>query len=150
MAHRHKPIPTGYDYLHVAIDDRTRVACIEALPGERDGTCAGSCTAPRPGSVRPGGPDPDRQRRGLPRRHNWHAVRVALGIRCRFTGPGCPWTNGEAERLNRTLLTEFAYARPRTSDTDRQAALDDWVRHRSTGRAHTALGGRPTISRLAA
>ena len=42
----------------------------------------------------------------------WRAVCIAWGIRRRFTKPGCPWTNGKAERLNRTLLTEFAYARP--------------------------------------
>ena len=43
---------------------------------------------------------------------NWRAVCVALGLRRRFTKPGCPWTNGKAERFNRTLLTEFAYAQP--------------------------------------
>ena len=40
VAHRHKPVRIGYDYLHVAIDDRTRLAYVEALPDERDGTCA--------------------------------------------------------------------------------------------------------------
>ena len=40
-AHRHKPVRIGYDYLHVAIDDRTRIAYVEALPDERDLTCAG-------------------------------------------------------------------------------------------------------------
>lgn len=55
--------------------------------------------------------------------------------------PGCRWTNGKAERLNRTLLTEFAYARPWTSNTERRAALDDWTRHYNTERAHSALGG---------
>ncbi len=82
--------------------------------------------------------------------HNWRAVCVALGIRRRFTRPGCPWTNGKAERLNRTLLTEFAYARPWTSNTERLCALDDWVRHYNTERPHTALGGQPPITRLAA
>ncbi|MCX6465095.1 MAG: integrase core domain-containing protein [Pseudonocardiales bacterium] len=82
--------------------------------------------------------------------HNWQAVCNALGIRRRFTKPGCPWTNGKAERLNRTLLTEFAYARPWLSNTDRLAALDDWVHRYNTRRAHSALGGRPPITRLAA
>ena len=50
---------------------------------------------------------------------------------------GCPWTNGKAERLNRTLLTEFAYARPWLSNTDRLAALDSWVHHYNTRRAHS-------------
>ena len=81
---------------------------------------------------------------------NWRAVCVALGLRRRFTKPGCPWTNGKAERFNRTLLSEFAYARPWTSNTDRCAALPDWVTHYNTRRAHSALGGRPPITRLAA
>lgn len=142
----------GYDYLHVAVDDRSRVAYIEALP-ERDTTCAGflhrAITWFRDRGVRVlriltdnakvyrvGG--------------NWRAVCVALGIRRRFTKPGCPWTNGKAERLNRTLLTEFAYAQPWLSNTDRLAALDSWVHNYNTRRAHSALSGRPPITRLAA
>jgi transposase InsO family protein len=143
----------GYDYLHVAVDDRSRVAYIEALPDERDTTCAGflhravawfrergvrvlRILTDNAKVYRVGG--------------DWRAVCVALGIRRRFTKPGCPWTNGKAERLNRTLLTEFAYARPWLSNTDRLAALDSWVTHYNTRRAHSALGGRPPITRLAA
>jgi transposase InsO family protein len=77
-------------------------------------------------------------------------VCVALGLRRRFTKPGCPWTNGKAERFNRTLLAEFAYARPWTSNNQRRAGLPDWVEHYNTRRAHSALGGRPPITRLAA
>ncbi len=143
----------GYDYLHVAVDDHSRVAYIEALPDERDATCAGflhravawfrehgvvvlRVLTDNAKVYRVGG--------------NWRAVCVALGIRRRFTKPGCPWTNGKAERLNRTLLTEFAYARPWLSNHDRLAALDSWVDRYNTQRAHTALGGRPPITRLAA
>jgi transposase InsO family protein len=56
----------------------------------------------------------------------------------------------QAERLNRTLLTEFAYARPWLSNHDRLVALDSWVDRYNTRRAHSALGGRPPITRLAA
>ena len=49
--HRHKKTPIGFDYLHVAVDDHSRLAYIEALPDEKDPTCAGSCTAPRAGST---------------------------------------------------------------------------------------------------
>ena len=80
---------------------------------------------------------------------NWRAVCIALGLRRRFIKPGCPWTNGKAERLNRTLLTEFAYARPWTSNHQRLAALDTWVHDYNTRRAHSALGGQPPITRLA-
>lgn len=143
----------GYDYLHVAVDDHSRVAYIEALPDERDATCAGflhrAVTWFRERGVitlRVLTDNAKVYRVG----HNWHAVCVALGIRRRFTKPGCPWTNGKAERLNRTLLTEFAYARPWLSNHERLAALDSWVHRYNTRRAHSALGGRPPATRLAA
>ena len=84
------------------------------------------------------------------RGRSWSAVCNALGNRRRFIRPGCPWTNGKADRLNRTLLTEFAYAQPWTSNQQRRAALDTWVQHYNTRRAHSALGGHPPITRLAA
>jgi transposase InsO family protein len=62
------------------------------------------------------------------------AVCVGLGIRRRFTKPGCPWTNGKAERLNRTLLSEFAYAQPWLSNHDRLTALDSWFEHYNSTR----------------
>ena len=143
----------GYDYLHVAVDDHSRIAYIEALPDERDATCAEFLHRAvlwfREHGVRVLRVLTDNAkvyRIG----HNWRAVCVALGIRRRFTQPGCPWTNGKAERLNRTLLTEFAYARPWLSNHERLAALDSWVEHYNTRRAHSTLGGRPPIIRLAA
>jgi transposase InsO family protein len=144
----------GYDYLHVAVDDHSRVAYIEALPDERDATCAGflyrAVTWFREQHdvhvLRILTDNAKVYRVG----HNWRAVCVALGIRRRFTKPGCPWTNGKAERLNRTLLTEFAYARPWLSNHERLAALDSWVHRYNTRRAHSALGGRPPATRLAA
>ena len=111
---------TGYDYLHVAVDDHSRLAYIEALPDERDPTCAGflhraaSWFHHRGVTVERVLTDNAMSYR---RGRNWPAVCVGLGIRRRFIKPGCPWTNGKAERLNRTLLTEFAYARPWTSNT---------------------------------
>lgn len=83
------------------------------------------------------------------RGHNRRAVCVALGLRRRFTRPGCPWTNGTAERFTRTPLTEFAYARQWLSNTDLLDTLDSWVQHYNTRRAHSAIGGRPPITRLA-
>lgn len=151
--HRHKKTPLGYDYLHVAVDDHTRLAYIEALPDERDATCAGFLY--RAVSWFRGHGIPVLRvltDNAMVYRHgtNWAAVCTALGIRRRFTKPGCPWTNGKAERLNRTLLTEFAYARPWTSNDQRLAALPTWVEHYNIERSHSALGGRPPITRLAA
>jgi transposase InsO family protein len=152
VAHRHKPVRIGFDYLHVAVDDHTRLAYIEALPDEKELTCAGflhrAATWFHDQGVTVERVITDNAlayRRG----RNWTAVCVALGIRRRFIKPGCPWTNGKAERLNRTLLTEFAYARPWTSNQQRLAALEAWVQDYNTRRAHSALGGQPPITRLA-
>lgn len=153
VAHRHKPARIGFDYLHVAVDDHSRLAYVEALPDERDATAAGFLhravawfRARGVHVLRILTDNAMVYRRG----HNWRAICVGLGLRRRFTKPGCPWTNGKAERFNRTLLTEFAYARPWLSNTDRPAALDSWVDRYNTRRAHSALGGRPPITRLAA
>ncbi|XP_021300512.1 uncharacterized protein LOC110428914, partial [Herrania umbratica] len=142
----------GYDFLHVAVDDHSRLAYIEALPDERDLTCAGflhrAATWFHTRGVRVERVLTDNAltyRQG----RNWRAVCVGLGIRRRFIKPGCPWTNGKAERLNRTLLTEFAYARPWTSNHQRLTALDSWVTDYNTRRAHSALGGQPPVTRLA-
>ena len=142
----------GYDYLHVAVDDHSRVAYIEALPDERDTTCAGflhrAITWFAAHGVRVLRILTDNAKVYRIGSH-WQAVCVGLGLRRRFIKPGCPWTNGKAERLNRTLLTEFAYAQPWLSNHDRLTALDSWVAHYNTRRAHSALGGRPPITRLA-
>jgi transposase InsO family protein len=145
--------PLGYDYLHVAVDDHTRLAYVEAHPDERDLTCAGFLHRAAAWFHAHG----VRVQRVLTDNAkvyriggNWAAVCTALGIRRRFTRPGCPWTNGKAERFNRTLQVEFAYARPWTSNADRIATLDSWVTHYNTQRAHTALAGQPPITRLTA
>ncbi|MBN9797440.1 IS481 family transposase [Pseudonocardia sp. UM4_GMWB1] len=141
----------GYDFLHVAVDDHSRLAYAEALPDERAPTSAGflrratawfadhGVTLAR---VLTDNARVYRAGRG------WTQACIDLGISRRFTRPHCPWTNGKAERFNRTLLDEFAYARPWLSNTDRLAALDDWVHAYNTQRAHSAIGGHPPITRL--
>ena len=78
VANRHKKTKIGYDYVHTAIDDHTRLAYSEIHDDEKDPTCAG-VPAPRPGLVRrprrPRPPGADRQRDGLPARH-----RLGLGL----------------------------------------------------------------------
>lgn len=141
----------GYDFLHVAVDDHSRLAYVEALPDERDLTSAGflrRATAWFAGhgvTVARVLTDNARVYRAG---RGWTQACVELGIRRRFTRPHCPWTNGKAERFNRTLQDEFAYARAWLSNTDRLAALDSWVQDYNTRRAHSALGGHPPITRL--
>jgi transposase InsO family protein len=151
--HRHKPTLIGFDYVHVAIDDHSRLAYVEVLPDERVEACAAFLTravawfAARNVTVaRVLTDNAMSYRRG----NAWIACCTALDIGRRFTKPAHPWTNGKAERFNRTLRTEWAYATAWTSNDQRTAALDTWLEHYNTARSHSALGGHPPISRLAA
>jgi transposase InsO family protein len=151
--HRHKPTPIGFDYVHVAIDDRSRLAYVEVLPDERVDACAGFLTRAVAWFADHGvtvervlTDNAMSYRRG----NAWIAACDQLGIGRRFIQPGRPWTNGKAERFNRTLRTEWAYATAWTSNAQRTAALDAWLEHYNTARSHSALGGRTPISRLAA
>ena len=143
----------GWDYVHVAIDDHTRLAYAEVLPDERTATCAGFLTraaawfAARGVIVHRVLTDNAKSYR-IGRA--WITACDSLGIARRFIQPGRPWTNGKAERFNRTLQTEWAYATGWTANDQRTAALDSWLEHYNTARSHSALGGRPPISRLAA
>jgi transposase InsO family protein len=151
--HRHKPVPIGFDYIHVAIDDHSRLAYVEVLPDERVDACAGFL---RRAVAWFAGHDVVIQRvltdNAMTYRHGgaWITACTELGIRRRFIKPGHPWTNGKAERFNRTLRTEWAYATAWTTNTQRTAALDAWLQHYNTARSHSALKGQPPISCLAA
>lgn len=153
VAHKHKRIKTGYDYVHTAIDDHTRLAYSEIHADEKDATCAGflhralAWFAGHGVVVRRLLTD-----NALVYRHgtDWGWVCTAWQLKRRFTKPGCPWTNGKAERFNRTLLTEWAYAHPWTSNNLRRRGLDRFLHHYNTRRGHSALGGHPPISRLTA
>ncbi|NYJ08417.1 IS481 family transposase [Geodermatophilus daqingensis] len=143
----------GWDYVHVAIDDHTRLAYAEVLPDERTGTCAGFLT--RAVAWFAGhGVTIERVLTDNAKSYRigktWIAACASLGIARRFIKPGRPWTNGKAERFNRTLQTEWAYATAWACNDERTAALDGWLEHYNTARSHSALGGRPPISRLAA
>jgi len=77
------------------------------------------------------------------------AFQAALGDRRhKTTRHYRPQTNGKAERFNRTLLDEWAYARVFNSNDERTATLDDWLRDYNWTRAHSALGNHPPASRL--
>ena len=105
VANRHKKTKIGYDYVHTAIDDHTRLAGSETHDDEKDRRVRRSCTARWPGSppTHRSAPRAHRQRQGLPRH------RLGLGLhRVAAQTPlhqtRLSWTNGKAERFNRTLL----------------------------------------------
>ena len=142
----------GYDYVHCAIDDHTRLAYAEIHPDETTATCAAFLRRAAAwfadhGITRIEAVMTDNAlayRRG----RAWHQALADLGATATFTRRYRPQTNGKAERFNRTLLEEWAYSRPFTSAQDRAQALPTWLHTYNHHRTHTALGGQPPISRV--
>jgi transposase InsO family protein len=142
----------GYDYVHVAVDDHSRLAYAEALPDEKGLTCAGFLTRAAAWFATQGVPRIERvlsdNAKNYTRSHAFAAAIAAIGARHKTIRPHCPWQNGKAERFNRTLATEWAYRRVYLSNTDRTTALDPWLDFYNTQRRHTALDGQPPITRV--
>ena len=144
----------GWDFVHVAVDDYTRIAYAEVLPDEKGPTCAGFLHRAAQWFHDLHGVTIERvltdNAKSYRLSQDWAAVCQALQIKRRFIKPRCPWTNGKAERFNRTLQNEWAYAAAWLSNDQRTAALTDYLQRYNTQRGHSATGGRPPISRLAA
>jgi transposase InsO family protein len=140
----------GYDYIHSIVDDHSRLAYSEVLADEKGPTCAGfleraiAYFAAR-GIIRIERLMTDN---AWAYRYSLRALCAEHGIAQKFIRPHCPWQNGKVERLNRTLAAEWAYRRAFTSNDQRTAALAPWLEHYNTERCHSALGGKPPISRL--
>jgi transposase InsO family protein len=140
----------GFDYVHSLVDDHSRLAYSEVLPDEKGATCAAFLARAAGYFAAHGIPRIERVMtdNAWAYRYSLRTVVAALGAKQIFIKPHCPWQNGKVERLNRTLQTEWAYRQPYTTNADRTAALAPWLEHYNTGRRHSALGGRPPISRL--
>jgi transposase InsO family protein len=152
VEHKHKKTKIGFDYVHAAVDDHSRLAYAEVLPDEKAATCAGFLTRAAAYFAACG---IDRIQQVITdnaltyrRSDEFQAAVAALGAQQRFIRPHCPWQNGKVERFNRTLQTEWAYRQVFTSNAARAAALAPWLEHYNTDRRHSALAGLPPISRL--
>ena len=93
------------------------------------------------------GPEFGPRNSGRKQGHPFERLLMELNIKHRYTKPYRPQTNGKVERFNRTLLEEWAYARPYHQDHDRTAALAHWLHRYNHHRWHTAIGG-PPMSRV--
>src|SRR5262245_58460467 len=140
----------GYDYVHSLVDDYSRLAYSEVLPDEKGPTCAAFLERALDYFAGQGITTIERLMtdNAWAYRFSLRGLCSAAGIKQIFIRPHCPWQNGKVERLNRTLLTEWAYRRVFLTNQERSAALQPWLEHYNTHRRHSALGGLPPISRL--
>ena len=141
---------TGWERVHVCVDDATRLAYVEVLPDEKAKTAIGflkrALAFYRSHGITVEGLMTDN---GSAYRSAAHALACrAMGIRHIRTRPYRPQTNGKAERFIRTMLREWAYAAVYGSSPERAAALAGWLERYNFTRRHGALGHRPPIERL--
>jgi transposase InsO family protein len=147
VKHRHAGI--GWNRIHVAVDDHSRIAYVEELADEAPATTAGfleravafyagyGITVQRVLS----------DNGGCYRSRLFAAAAGRLGVALRKTRPYRPQTNGKAERFIRTLLGEWAYAGAYHDTAARAAALPAFVDFYNRSRPHWSLGGQPPMSR---
>jgi transposase InsO family protein len=140
----------GWEFSHMAVDDASRLAVGEVLPDERGGTAAGflrrTVRSLRRLGVRVAAVMTDNG--SCYRARRFRATCQALGVRHLYTRPYTPRTNGKVERFIKPALLEWAYARVYRHSQDRRHALPAWLHHYNWHRPHTAVGGRPPITRV--
>lgn len=148
---RDRKVKLGFDYVHVAVDDHSRLAFAQILPDEKGTTCAAFLAAAAEFFARHGIPIREvmtDNAKNYTISAAFQAQLQALGAKHITTRPHCPWQNGKAERFNRTMQEYWAYRAPYVSNQHRAEALAPWLEHYNYARPHTACGGRPPISRV--
>ena len=140
----------GWEYVHVCVDDHSRVAYVEVLEDETQHSAVAFLRR----AVR------WFQRHGIRvlrvltdngscyRSKLFNRLCAQLGIAHHYTRPYRPQTNGKAERFIGTMLREWAYGRCYDTSARRRETLYYWLLHYNCHRAHSSLGGQPPISRI--
>lgn len=141
----------GWEYLHVAIDDCSRLAYTEMLPAQTGAACAGFLSRAAAWFTA----------RGVTLRRvmtdnafayihstDFKAVLASIGARHITTRPYRPRTNGKAERFIQTALREWLYARPYRRSDHRTADMTPWLHWYNHHRPHAALGASPPAHRV--
>lgn len=140
----------GIAFLHTVIDDHSRVAYAEIQADEKAVTAIGvlqravTWFAERGVVVERVLSDNGSAYRS----YAWHDACAELNIVPKRTRPYRPQTNGKIERFHRTLGDGWAYARLYASTEERNTALPGWLHFYNHHRAHSAIGGRPPVTRL--
>lgn len=140
----------GWQHLHVAIDDHTRLAYCEILASERKHDCAAfleratSWYAEQDITIERVLTDNAKPYHS----NHWHHTCARLKIARRYTRPYSPWTNGKAEALIKTLLREWAHRFPYPTSAHRAKALPGYLRWYNKRRPHGSLAAQPPISRV--
>jgi transposase InsO family protein len=140
----------GWEFVHIAIDDCTRLAYAEVLGDEKASTVVAFLRRAIEFFARHGMTiEQLLTDNGGGYRSLVHAIACrAMGIRHLRTRPYRPQTNGKAERFIRTMLSGWAYGAIYRSSAERTAALDGWLWTYNHHRRHSALGHKPPIARL--
>ena len=141
----------GWDMVHLAIDDHSRVSFAQVLPDEKAVSCVQflrqAVTYYASLGVRIERVMTDN---GTGYKNTFKTACNELGIRHIKTRPYTPKTNGKAERFVQTSLREWAYARPYLSSDQREAALQPFLHRYNWHRPHCALNRQPPMSRIPA
>jgi transposase InsO family protein len=142
---------TGWEFVHVCVDDATRLAYVEVLSDEKGATAAAFLRRAVSWFQGMGiGVERVLSDNGACYRSCAHAEACAeLDMRHLFTRPYRPRTNGKAERFIQTLTNRWAYGAIYGSSAERTAALPGWLDHYNFRRRHGSLGHRPPAARLA-
>jgi transposase InsO family protein len=140
----------GYDHLHVAVDDHSRYAYVEALPDDK-GPTAAAFLMRSVLAFAAVGINVERvlsDNGGCYRSHVFKQKASDLGVQLRNIRPRHPQTNGKAERFIKTLQAEWAYLQPYTTNQERLDGLPTFLDRYNYARPHTAIGNKPPASRL--